>query len=105
MTKCESFDIDRVRLELAALPESWEADRDTWPAERSRNRPNAGLKNAGARPDFEDWLPAGDFTGLGAMDWSHGGVVAGAMPKNFTVRLPDDVAEDAQASLVPRARA
>jgi hypothetical protein len=38
MTKGESFDIDRVRLELAALPESWEADRDTWPAERSRNR-------------------------------------------------------------------
>lgn len=38
MTKGESFDMDRVRLELAALPESWEADRDTWPAERSRNR-------------------------------------------------------------------
>jgi hypothetical protein len=38
MTKGESFNIDRLRLELAALPESWEADRDTWPAERSRNR-------------------------------------------------------------------
>jgi hypothetical protein len=38
LTQGKSFDIERFRLELAALPESWEADRETWPAERSRNR-------------------------------------------------------------------
>jgi len=32
------YDIERVRLELAALPESWEAQREQWPLELSRSR-------------------------------------------------------------------
>lgn len=32
------YDIERVRLELVALPESWEAQRDQWPRELSRAR-------------------------------------------------------------------
>jgi hypothetical protein len=32
------FDAERMRRELAALPASWEAMRDNWPAERARNR-------------------------------------------------------------------
>jgi hypothetical protein len=32
------YDLERVRLELAALPESWEAQAEQWPLERSRNR-------------------------------------------------------------------
>jgi hypothetical protein len=33
-----SYDIERVRRELAALPEGWESQRDQWPRERVRNR-------------------------------------------------------------------
>ncbi|HXQ18089.1 MAG TPA: DUF1841 family protein [Acidimicrobiales bacterium] len=33
-----SYDIERVRRELAALPEGWESQRDQWPQERARNR-------------------------------------------------------------------
>jgi hypothetical protein len=32
------YDIERVRMELAALPEGWEVQREEWPIERSRNR-------------------------------------------------------------------
>ena len=32
------YDIQRVRLELAALPEGWEAQRDEWPLQVSRDR-------------------------------------------------------------------
>jgi hypothetical protein len=32
------YGIERVRLELAALPESWEAQREQWPQELSRAR-------------------------------------------------------------------
>ncbi len=32
------YDLERVRLELAALPEGWEAQAEQWPLERSRNR-------------------------------------------------------------------
>jgi hypothetical protein len=38
MAQGEPFDLERVRLDLAALPESWEVDRETWPVEQSRNR-------------------------------------------------------------------
>jgi hypothetical protein len=32
------YDVERVRMELAALPEGWEAQAEQWPLERSRNR-------------------------------------------------------------------
>jgi hypothetical protein len=34
----EPFDLERFRRGLEALPQSWEAMRDDWPAERTRNR-------------------------------------------------------------------
>ncbi len=34
----EDFDVERSRQEFAALPGSWEAMRDKWPAEQARNR-------------------------------------------------------------------
>jgi len=34
----EDHDLDRVRAELAALPATWESQRDEIPLERSRNR-------------------------------------------------------------------
>ena len=33
-----SSDIERVRQELAALPEGWESQREQWPRGRARNR-------------------------------------------------------------------
>jgi Domain of unknown function (DUF1841) len=45
-----SHDLERVRLELAALPEGWESMRDTWPIERSRNRAERRAEERRRRP-------------------------------------------------------
>jgi hypothetical protein len=44
------YDIERVRLELAALPESWEAQRDEWPLALSRERAERRAKERRRRP-------------------------------------------------------
>ena len=38
LTQGSPFDIERMRLELAALPEGWEVRGEEWSVERSRNR-------------------------------------------------------------------
>ena len=44
------YDIERVRLELADLPESWEAQREQWPLELSRERAERRAKERRRRP-------------------------------------------------------
>jgi hypothetical protein len=50
MVKEAPYDMQRVRLELAGLPESWEAQRDQWPLELSRERADRRAKERRRRP-------------------------------------------------------
>ena len=50
MANNAAYDIERVRLELAALPEGWEADREQWPLERARNRAERRAEERQRRP-------------------------------------------------------
>ena len=50
MANKASYDIERVRLELAALPEGWEARRDEWRLELSRDRAERRAKERRRRP-------------------------------------------------------